>query len=202
MENSILENTSLKIFILYDDRRSDYYPLILSEMENQGILDYTIVPPVPRETVVSSINVSQKSIIQKAKDDGLDRVVIMEQDIWFPSKDGWEYFIKNEPKEYDIYLGGSYLPDNRVEYKAPLTKISSYVGHHCVIVHSRYYDRFLETPEDKHIDTAQEGRGEFYLCYPMPALQRPGFSSNNMAQVDYNKIIEPKHIYAEPIHIL
>ena len=202
MENSILGNSSLKVFVLYDDRRSEYYSLIQEEMNNQGILDYTIVLPVPRETVVSSINVSQKSIIQRAKDEGLYRVVIMEQDIWFPRKDGWEYFIKNEPNDYDIYLGGSYLPDNRFEYKAPLTKINSYVGHHCVMVHNRYYDRFLDTPEDKHIDTAQEGKGEFYLCYPMPALQRPGFSSNNMTQVDYNKILDPKDIYAESIHNL
>jgi len=192
----------MDIYILYDNRRSEYFPLIQEEMDRQKITEYTLFPPVPRETVVSSINVSQKSIIQKAKDEGLERVIIMEQDIWFPSKDGWEYFVKNEPKEYDIYLGGNYLPDNRIEYKVPLTKINSYVGHHCIMVHNRYYDRFLETPEDKHIDTAQEGRGEFYLCYPMPALQRAGFSSNNMAQVDYNKILEPIHIYGESVHTI
>ena len=37
--------------------------------------------------------------------------------------------------------------------------------------------------------------GDFKFCYPFPALQRPGFSANNKAIVDYNKILEPKDIY-------
>jgi hypothetical protein len=201
MEDCVLENTSvMEIYILYDDRRCEYLPLIQGEMDRQKITGYTLFPPVPRETVVSSINVSQKEIIRIAKEKGLDRVVIMEQDIWFPNENGWDYFVSNEPKEYDIYLAGSYLLDNRVEYKIPLTKVNSYVGHHCIIVNERYYDKFLETPEDMHIDTAQQDKGEFYLCYPMPGLQRAGFSSNNRGIVDYNKILEPIHIYGESVH--
>jgi hypothetical protein len=192
----------MEIFILYDDRRSEFFPSIKEEMARQNIKDYTIFPPVPHGTVITSINLSQKAIVQYAKDKGLEKIVIMEQDIWFPDEKGWLYFVKNEPKEYDIYLAGSYLLDGSIDYTAPLTKVNSYVGHHCIIVNKRYYDRFLDTPEDQHIDTAQQGRGDFYLCYPMPGLQRPGFSSNNRSNVDYNKILDPKNIYAKALHFL
>jgi hypothetical protein len=185
----------IKTYILYDDRRSEYFPLIVDEMHRQKISKYIFVDPIPHDNVVKSISVSQKLIIQKAKDLGLKEVVIFEQDIWFPCETGWKYFIENKPEDYDIYLGGSYLIDNTIEYKAPLVKVNSYVGHHCIMVHEKYYDKFLETPEDKHIDTEQQGKGDFYLCYPMPALQRPGFSTNNKMIVDYNKILEKKDIY-------
>lgn len=181
--------------ILYDDRRCEFFPLIVSEMERQGIVKYNLISPILTNDVVNSINISQKEIIKKARERGEKEVCIMEHDIWFPRETGWRYFMENKPSDYDIYLGGSYLIDCTIEYKAPITKVNSYVGHHCIIVHERYYDKFLETPEDSHIDTAQQGKGDFYLCYPMPALQRPGFSMNNKAMVDYNKILEKKHIY-------
>jgi len=182
--------------ILYDDRRNEFFPLIVEEMRRQKIVKYNLVSPILANDVVTSINVSQKEIIKKAKERGEKEVCIMEHDIWFPSETGWKYFLENKPNEFDIYLGGTYLIDNSsVQYVSPVTKVNSYVGHHCIIVHEKYYDRFLETPDDTHIDTAQSGKGEFYLCYPMPALQRPGFSMNNKTLVDYNKILEKKHIY-------
>ena len=181
--------------ILYDDRRFDIFPLIVEEMKNQSILEYNIFNSIPAKEVVISINISQKEIVKQAKERGEKEVCIMEHDIWFPRETGWKYFLENKPENYDIYLGGSYLIDSTVEYKAPITKVNSYVGHHCIIVHEKYYDRFLETPEDAHIDTAQQGKGDFYLCYPMPALQRAGFSMNNKSMVDYNKLLDKKHIY-------
>lgn len=181
--------------ILYDDRRCEFFPLIVSEMERQSIVKYNLISPILTNDVVNSINISQKEIIKKARERGEKEVCIMEHDIWFPRETGWRYFMENKPSDYDIYLGGSYLIDCTIEYKSPITKVNSYVGHHCIIVHEKYYDKFLETPEDSHIDTAQQGKGDFYLCYPMPALQRPGFSMNNKTMVDYNKILEKKHIY-------
>ena len=183
--------------ILYDDRRFEHFPLIVEEMKRQNIVNYKWVSPIMSNSVVKSINLSQKSIVQKAKDNGEEMVCIMEQDIMFPSEKGWQYFLDNIPKDFDVYIGGSYLIDNRYEYKAPLVKVKEWVGNHCIIIHEKYYDKFLGLPQDAHVDTANKDLGDFYVCYPYPALQRQGFSSNNMCEVNYNSMLQPENIYSE-----
>jgi hypothetical protein len=172
--------------ILYDDRQFDDFPLLTEEMKNQGIRDYNICVPIMDNNVVKSINISQKKIVRDAKERGDKECIIFEQDIMFTADDAWEQFLKCKPELFDIYLGGSYLKDMDVKYVSPVTKVNSYIGHHCIIISERYYDRFLETNETEHIDSAQSGRGEFYLCYPMVALQRVGWSANNKVICDYN----------------
>lgn len=172
--------------ILYDDRRPEFAPFIEEEMRNQKIIEYIIHSPILDNNIVKSINISQKEIVRKAKERADKYCCIMEHDIWFKSLNGWRYFIENIPEKFDIYIGGSYLKDIGVKYTSPLTKVNSYIGNHCIIISERYYDIFLETNETEHIDSAQTGRGEFYLCYPMIAFQRPGFSFNNKTICDYN----------------
>ncbi len=183
--------------ILYDDRRFEDFPMIVEEMKRQGITDYKWANPVMCDNVVKSINLSQKLIVQKAKDAGEEMVCIMEQDIQFPSPNGWRYFLDNMPKEFDVYIGGTYLMDNRIVWEAPLVKVKEWIGNHCIIIAKKYYDTFLSLPDDKHIDTENRGLGEFFVCYPFPALQRSGFSANNMCEVNYNSILQAKDIYSE-----
>lgn len=185
----------LKVHILHDNRRQERYDNYTNELERQGVTEYEVFPCILSKTVVESINTSFRMIVQKAKDEGLKECCIWEDDNYFPSEKGWDYFLSNKPKEYDLYIGGSYLKDNRIEYVSPIVKVNSYVGNHCIIIHEKYYDTFLSTPTNEHIDTAQDKKGDFYLCYPMAALQRSGFSSNNMAVCDYNAILEEKDIY-------
>jgi hypothetical protein len=189
MQSKIIPN------IIYDDRKFEDYPIIIDEMNRQGITEYNIIKPVYHKIVVNSINLTQKSIVREAKERGDEMVCIMEQDIWFPNKSGWKYFLENIPADFDMYSGGTYGIDTRFEYKPPVVKVNLFIGHHCVIVHSKYYDKFLETNETKHIDTEQEGKGDFYVCFPFAALQRPGYSFNNRDKVDYNSILKPEYIY-------
>jgi len=183
--------------ILYDDRRLEHFPLIVEEMKRQNIVNYKWVSPIMSNSVVKSINISQKSIVQKAKDNGEEMVCIIEQDIMFPSENGWQYFLENIPKDFDVYIGGTYLIDNGYVWESPLVKVKEWIGNHCIIIAERYYDTFLSLPDDKHIDTENKGLGEFFVCYPFPALQRSGFSANNMCEVNYNSILQAKDIYSE-----
>lgn len=188
----------MRVNILFDERRVERYEPLMSELRRQHIDDYEIWPCVfHKGPVYESINLSQKMIVQKAKERGDKECVIFEDDIWFPSEDGWVYFLGNKPDSYDIYIGGSYLMDNRIEYKFPRVAVKEYVGNHCIIIHQRYYDTFLSVPQNAHIDQAQNGLGEFYLCYPMAALQRPGFSSNTGDMANYNAILQEKDVYGK-----
>lgn len=176
--------------ILFDDRRMELYDVIVEEMKRQGIKEYKWHSPIFEGSVVHSINISQKKIVREAKERGDKTCVIFEQDIWFPAEDGWQYFLSKIPENFDVFIGGSYLIDNRIEYKEPLIKVNEWTGNHCILIHEKYYDTFLATNEDEHIDTAQRNRGDFYLCYPMAALQRAGKSANNRYEmVNYNPIL-------------
>lgn len=185
----------MKLNILYDDRRYERYHPLMGELERQGIYDFQFWPAILKPTVVESINAGFKAIVRWAKEQGLKEVAIAEDDVFFENANGWLYFLNRKPKSFSIYISGSYLKDNRIEYKSPVTKVSAYVGNHCIIIHESYYDTFLSVPDNEHIDVAQNDLGDFWLCYPMAAFQREGFSSNNRVVCDYNKVLSNEDIY-------
>lgn len=181
--------------IIYDDRKPDKKELFLAELKKQWIFHFEIFPCIVLPNVVESISESFKSVIRSAKKNGDTEILIMEDDICFPNEGGFEYFMNWKPKDYDVYLGGSYLIDNRITYSVPIVKVSEWVGNHCIIVSERYYDTWLSTNSKLHCDTVHSGLGEFYVCFPFPAIQRVGFSANNQAVCDYNQQLPEGYIY-------
>jgi hypothetical protein len=180
--------------VIYDCRRPEKYPLFIEELRLQGINEFEVHPAIVlSHSVVESISESFKSVIKSAKENGDKNICIMEDDIMFSSPKSWGYFLNNKPEKFDIYIGGTYVMDNRIEYKAPVIKVNNYVGNHCIIVNESYYDMWLQTDSKKHCDTVHEC-GEFYLCFPFIALQRVGWSANNGTLVDYNHKIPKEYI--------
>jgi len=194
MEYKLLEHTEINI--IYDNRQSDDYQRLIGEFAAQGITDYHFWEAIcNKNSVVESINASHKMIVRWAKGNRKPFVVIAEQDLKFTALGGWDYFLKNTPKDYDVYIGGSYLIDNRNVYEPPLVKVNEWVGNHLIIVHEKYYDKFLNVSDKDHIDTVHRGNGDFYVCYPYPALQRAGYSFNQQAIANYNSALRPEDIW-------
>lgn len=189
----------MTIHVLYDDRKPERLDNVMEEFRRQNISNNVkIWGAIIKNniSIVESINAGHKNIVQYAKDNNLPEICIAEDDLMFPNENGWNYFIENKPDLFDLYIGGNYLCDNRIEKKPPLLKVSEYVGNQLIIISKKYYDVFLSVPNNQHIDTAQKGLGEFYVCYPFVALQRPGRSANNNNEiVDYNKILDISDIY-------
>lgn len=175
--------------ILYDDRRAERYEPLLAELKRQGIHEYRIWKPVEAPTVVESINRSHKAIVGWAKEMGLPRVTIFEDDVYFPAADGWRYYLANMPETFDLYSGGTYIGD--------MNNPNRLCGFHCYTVNETFYDRLLAIPDKVHIDSYVDERvtGIYRVCRPMAALQRAGWSSNNRAMVDYNTVLNPNDIY-------
>lgn len=191
----------MEIHVLYDNRpQPDKLPLVMDELERQALFLHKVWEPIIAKTVVESINLSFKQIIRHAKEKGLPEICIMEDDIMFTDKGSWTYLIANKPKEWDLLIGGNYLLNEPEKYTAPHYKVNEYVGNQLIIVHEKYYDRFLSVPDLAHIDTAQKGLGDFYACWPMVALQRPGFSANAGQKVNYNANLKPEWIYNGAVH--
>lgn len=178
------------INVIHDDRRPERMVDFKAEIARQGhSILYQVWPAtVLVDSVVKSINASHKKIVQYAKNVGLPEVCIAEDDLWFPAKDGWEFFLKNKPKYFDIYLGGSYIVDQ--------SGFMEICGFQLYIVNSGFYDKFLSAPDDVHIDSHfNYVEGNYKFCQPFAALQRPAFSANCNAFVDYNNVISKELIY-------
>lgn len=186
----------MEIHILYDSRpQPDKLPPLIEELNAQGLKPTKIWEPIFAKTVVESINLSFKQIIRYAKENKLPEVVICEDDLMFPCKGAWDYFLANKPEGYDVWIGGNYLLHHPETYEPPYVRVREYVGNQLIMVAEKYYDTFLSTPDDQHIDTIQRGLGDFYACWPIVALQRPGFSSNSMQVVNYNSNLKPEWIF-------
>lgn len=181
------------INIIHDSRMQDRYEHIVNEISRQGISNYTIWPAIILPQVIDSINASHKAIVRQAKENKMDAICIMEDDTMFPAVDGWSQFAKqffdNIPDSYDLYMAGTY---SVIE---PGNKVTCPVGLHCYIINSRFYSKFLSIPDNVHIDTGLQGLGEFYVCHPMVALQREGFSANNKTHVNYNTSLKKEDVY-------
>jgi len=176
-----------KLNIIYDARRFEKYHPMMTELDRQGIVDFEIWPCIMYPDVVESINASHKMIVRDAKEKGLSECFIAEDDFTFPAEDGWHYFLRNKPKNYDLYLGGTYV-----------TPISNNIicGFHLYSISENFYDKFLSMPDKEHIDTAANNiKGDYHFCYPMAAIQRAGFSMNNKQDVNYNILLKEEDVY-------
>lgn len=176
------------IHIIHDIRRTDRYFLFKGELEKQGMLNnHTIwAATTDRETVNENISESHKRIVRWAKNKGLKEVCIAEDDFYFPSANGFKIFLGNKPKFYDIYLAGVYVGSNKLSKENNIVKRFS--GLHFYIIHSRFYDFFLETDFKHGIDNALgdlaiQGYGKFEVCYPMTAIQHETPSDNNKGEI-------------------
>lgn len=181
--------------VIYNDYRPEKYDLFIDELERQKIYDYEIFHCIKNQNhnIVEKISESFKTVIREAKENGDKEICIIEDDIMFQNEKGWEYFINNKPKNYDVYVGGSYYIDDRIVYKPPLVKVPEWTGNQCIIIHERYFDTWLSTDSLEHCDYAQSIKGgDFYHCFPMVALQRPGWSANHGNVVNYNPEQHPR----------
>lgn len=180
----------ITINVILDNRHTpEDYPRLIGEFIKQGIVKYRFWDGVIlKDSVVASINASHKKIVKWAKENKKKVVVIAEQDLYFTSPNAWQYFLDNMPKGFDLYLWGSYV--------IPISN-NVICGFQLYVVSEKFYDEFLNVPDNEHIDTAMNDiKGDYHFCYPFPALQRPGFSANNPGGVvNYNAILKPEDIY-------
>lgn len=178
----------MTIHIIHDNRLVGRYEALMKEFEEQGVVDYKIWEIVECvNSVITSINLSHKRIVSWAKSEGLKEVCIAEDDLCFTAKGGWSHFLNQKPEKFSLYLWGSYI--------VPLTN-KCICGFQLYVVGEEFYDTFLNTPTDVHIDTYfDKVEGDYRFCYPFSALQRACFSANNKAITNYNTSLRPEDIW-------
>ncbi len=163
------------------------------EMKRQGIEEYKIwasihIPNKPKRT---GISLAHKQIVEWALIEQQPEVCIMEDDVFFPAEDGFQYFLKNKPYEYDLYLGGISRGDIDADN---ITRRFS--GMFCYFIHEKFYTRFLRANEDLDIDGAMgEIRGKYVVCNPMAAFVYPTWSDNVNGMMDYSHLLQNREVY-------
>ena len=165
--------------------------VLIKELARQGIEEYKLWPSIhlPHAPSRTSISRAHKQIVEWAANEGLEEVAIFEDDIWFPSPDGWQYFISKKPRFYDLYLSGI------TRGEIINGKVLRYTGQFGYFIHEKFYDTFLRTDEKLDIDGAQSGRGDFHVCYPFAAFCYPGWSANQGGVMDYSHILVGREIH-------
>lgn len=156
---------------------------LMSELKNQGIKSTIWWDAIIKDNPKDGIREAHFQIIRFAKEQGWKEVLIMEDDVKFTGHGAFDYFIKNKPELYDLYLGGlsGGVVNNGIIY--------DFNGLHLYMVHEGFYDRFLnEVRPDLDLDCSMRYRGgSYHVCSPMVAMQHDGYSDNVKKETDYTE---------------
>lgn len=190
----------LALHCLHLTRREDREISILQEARDAGLYLKFCEGLEIRTNRKMGITISFKKIVQNAKDCGMKMVAICEDDlIWYKSPDGklaWDYYLDNIPDDFDTYHGQIYvgqITDNRIR--------SVFSAMTLFIVHERFYDFFLNIPDDCHIDRhlgLTSNIHKYMVCPKFVCYQFGGKSDNNQMIVEsYDPYLVGRKIYGK-----
>ena len=139
------------------------------------------------------ISKAHKQIVQDAKEKGLDKVVICEDDCTFSAPNAFNYYLSKMPEYFDLYMGMIYageIKDGRI--------MNGFSGLTLYTVHNRFYDEFLAANPNDHLDrflgnTAYKNK--YYVCEPFVCYQSGGMSDNLRIKMDYKVYHEKMNFY-------
>lgn len=181
--------------IIHKSERVERYKVLMSELKNQNIDQVNFWEGVHSpNSVIQAVNQAHKNIIRWAKENGLKKVIVFEDDIKFTDKGAWDYYLENEPDDYDIYLGGIYLgkvENNRI--------VKAFTAMHCYMVHNKFFDVFLGANDKQHIDQALADLGKYVVCNPEIAIQHNGYSDTAMQYMNFDIITQNKKLFTSKI---
>ena len=177
--------------IIHLKHRTDRFELLMNELNTQGIAEYKIwdgiIDPI---LAARGISLAHKQIVKQAWKEKLSEILICEDDVHFTANGAFNFFIKNKPADFDIYLGGIneciIRKDNSVD---------DFSGTTIYIINQRFYEAFLTLPESLNFDRALRNKGKFIVCNPFIAIQHNGFSDNVKRFYNHEKYLQGRNLY-------
>lgn len=170
------------IHIIHNLARKDRFKILQKEIATQSLCVRFWPAIMDKIIPFRGVARAHKQIVRWAKEQGLQEVLIAEDDIKFFKPYAFLQFIQNKPNEYDLYLGnifgGNIAEDNTVTDFAGLTMY---------YISERFYDTFLAANEMNNFDRSLAGLGKYVVCNPMVCSQYGGYSDNKKEYVaDYD----------------
>jgi hypothetical protein len=179
------------LHIIHLRERKDRAQLLYNELIEQNISHYRIWDGIIfEENPKVAIAKAHKQIVEWASRQNLPSVTIAEDDVKFTAKNAFDFFLNNEPNEFDLYPGGitygTINPDNSV---------NDFAAAHLYKVNQHFYDTFLSLPEKDDIDRTLANRGKFIVCNPFVAIQHNGYSDNKKLNQDYDLYFKIRKLF-------
>ncbi len=177
------------LHIIHLPERTDRWKQLQQELEAQQVTDYRIWAGI-RDYMCPQRGTSKahKQIIAWAKSCRLPGVLIAEDDIAFSVAGALDYFLREQPAEFDLYLGGIIWGNIGSDYTA-----RDFAGATLYLASEQFYTTLLDLPEDCDFDRALAGRGKFVVCNPLVASQHSGYSDH------YNRVVNFKPAETLPV---
>lgn len=166
-------------------------PRLMQELETQGIADYEFWDGVYKyDSVKQNVNAAHRQIVEYAQLAGWREVAIAEDDVKFFAPGAWRYFLYTKPVDFDLYLSSVYVGDIKKD-----NTVDDFCGFGLYIVHSRFYQTFLDTDKFDHIDRSLKGKGKFVVCNPFVAEQFDGHSQNTGKCETYGNLMKGRNLF-------
>lgn len=160
-------------------------------------VDFEVFDAITKGDVVDNIANSFKQVIRDNYEK--DSVLIFEDDIKFSSSKSvktWEKCVSVLPEDCDILLGGCYTL-SYVKHSDMLLKASDFRSLHCVLFNKKCYDKVLAHKVnhlDYYLSTLIKEGLNVYVCNPMIAIQKEGYSFNKGKEVNYSRMLKDFNI--------
>lgn len=175
------------------EHSNDRYASITQQLIHQNIANYKIWDGLEdKYNVCRAINKSHKQIIKWAKDNSMPNICILEDDCVFTSLGAFDFFMKNKPIEFDMYLGS--LSSGKPDEKGV---VKWFRGMTLYMVNGCFYDIFLSVKDDENIDAALSNKGNYIVCPEAVCYQKDGYSYHKKEMKQYSKLSNQYKIYGK-----
>ena len=183
----------IQAYIINLEDRLDRKLHIVDEMTKLPQVSYEIVSAIRDESKTCFL--SHLKCIQRAKDNNLPYVLVLEDDAIF-TEDCIEIFDRAltevQTRQWDMLYLGANLNSNAYNITPTLVKLSGAYTTHAYMVHERFYDTILNLKLDFEIDVCYSklmNENNVYMCDPIIAFQLPSYSNLQDGFRDYNGAI-------------
>ena len=165
--------------------------LLLTQLNLQGITDYKIWNGIVNPIIpAKGISQAHKQIVRYAKENQFPEVLIAEDDLKFTDRGAFDFFLKNKPNDFDLYLASIYFGEIKND-----SSVNGFSGLTFYIVKEKYYDTFLSRPEHDNLDRLMENTGKFIVCRPFTIIQENGFSDNVKRYCNYDNFLIGRELF-------
>lgn len=203
------------IYCINLDKRPDRWKEALEEFESRGIKGVERVSAIDGKNLdITKYNYSKKvtpselgliltniNIIKQAKHDGLQRILITEDDVVFTDQiANFQSLYRQVPDDWDmLYFGGNHNKHKGwkppVEISTGVVKLHLTYTTHCIGIHEKMFDTILGSLNDAQtaLDvtyTKLQQTNNVYCFYPGLATQRVSYSDIREEMRDYSDWIE------------
>ena len=202
-------NDIKNIFYINLDTRPDRKTFFENQMRMIGINNAKRFNAIKHNIGAIGCSLSHLELLKYAKEQNMDHILIMEDDIMFTRPQMFLYYLNNfltKHKNFDVLLiaGNNMGQYNRLDnFCVKITKCQTTTGY---LVKSHYYDRLIQNYEegisnlklnsallnkyaiDQHW-TRLQLHDRWYLLTPLTVTQKPDYSDIEKKEINYNNLM-------------